>query len=50
LFGDIPFVIVGGFATRLYMPERMTLDIDVMVDDVESLVKLGRLEHATDRM
>ena len=26
-----PFVIVGGVATRLYMPERMTLDIDILV-------------------
>lgn len=29
--GDIPFVVVGGLATRLYMPERMTLDADVLV-------------------
>jgi len=27
----IPFVVVGGLATRLYMPERMTLDTDVLV-------------------
>ncbi|MGC1197664.1 MAG: hypothetical protein WA882_12280 [Geitlerinemataceae cyanobacterium] len=26
-----PFVIVGGIATRLYMPERMTLDLDILV-------------------
>ncbi len=26
-----PFVVVGGLATRLYMPERMTLDIDILV-------------------
>ena len=26
-----PFVIVGGVATRLYMPERMTLDIDILM-------------------
>lgn len=25
------FVVVGGVATRLYMPERMTLDIDILV-------------------
>ena len=25
------FVIVGGVATRLYMPDRMTLDIDILV-------------------
>jgi hypothetical protein len=26
-----PFVIVGGLATRLYMPERLTLDLDILV-------------------
>jgi hypothetical protein len=26
-----PFAIVGGVATRLYMPERMTLDLDILV-------------------
>ncbi|MBR8826966.1 MAG: hypothetical protein DSM107014_03510 [Gomphosphaeria aponina SAG 52.96 = DSM 107014] len=26
-----PFVIVGGVATRLYMPERVTLDLDILV-------------------
>lgn len=26
-----PFVVVGGIATRLYMPERMTLDLDILV-------------------
>lgn len=31
LLSDIPFAIVGGLATRRYMPERMTLDIDVLV-------------------
>ncbi len=28
-----PFVIVGGVATRLYMPERMTQDIDILVSE-----------------
>ncbi len=27
----IPFVIVGGVATRLYSPERMTDDLDVLI-------------------
>jgi hypothetical protein len=27
----VRFVIVGGLATRLYMPERMTLDTDILV-------------------
>ena len=26
-----PFAVLGGVATRLYMPERMTLDIDIVV-------------------
>lgn len=31
LFGPIPFVVVGAMAARLYMPERMTHDTDVLV-------------------
>ena len=31
LQGHIPFAVVGGLATRLYMPERMTLDTDILV-------------------
>jgi hypothetical protein len=31
LAGCVEFVVVGGLATRLYMPERMTLDTDVLV-------------------
>ena len=30
-----PFVVVGGVATRLYMPERMTLDVDILVSKQE---------------
>ena len=26
-----PFVVAGGVATRLYMPERMTLDMEILV-------------------
>ncbi|MEG3892001.1 MULTISPECIES: hypothetical protein [unclassified Microcoleus] len=26
-----PVVIVGGIATRLYRPERMTLDLDILI-------------------
>jgi hypothetical protein len=39
LWIDVPYVIVGGVATRLYMPERMTDDLDILihVDLVESL-------------
>lgn len=31
ILGSSQFVIVGGMATRLYMPERMTDDIDVLI-------------------
>jgi len=31
LLGAVPFAIAGGLATRLYMPARMTLDVDVLV-------------------
>jgi hypothetical protein len=33
------FAVVGGVATRLYMPERMTLDVDILVlkQDAEAL-------------
>ena len=29
----IPFVVVGGVATRLYAPERMTDDLDVLIEE-----------------
>ena len=31
LLAPIPWVLVGGLALRAYMPERMTLDIDILV-------------------
>ena len=40
-----PFVVVGGVATRLYMPERMTLDLDILVraEDAQLVYKdIGR--------
>ena len=30
-FITVPYVIVGGVATRLYMPERLTLDLDILI-------------------
>jgi hypothetical protein len=29
---NAPYAIVGGVATRLYMPERMTDDLDILID------------------
>ncbi len=53
-FGKIQFSIVGGLATAFYMPERMTIDTDILIaqDDLTAIedilhknnaVKLGRL-------
>lgn len=32
LFEDVPFVVIGGVATRAYAPERATKDIDFMLE------------------
>jgi len=37
LLGRVEFVVVGGLATRLYMPERMTLDVDILIRRVDVL-------------
>lgn len=42
--GSVPFAVVGGLATRLYMPERMTLDADVLI----SSDKLTEAEYALE--
>jgi hypothetical protein len=41
-----PFVIVGGVATRLYMPERMTLDIDILIKTKDARKIYQDLENA----
>lgn len=43
---DIDWVLIGGVATRAYMPERVTKDMDILVrfDDGEDVI--GRLENA----
>jgi hypothetical protein len=30
---NVPYVIIGGVATRLYMPERMTDDLDILIHE-----------------
>ncbi len=39
ILGDIRWAVVGGVATRAFMPERMTKDLDVLVhpDDVQQV-------------
>ncbi len=44
-----PFVVVGGVATRLYMPERMTLDLDILVKVKDAQVIYEDLEQANGR-
>nr|WP_232225068.1 nucleotidyl transferase AbiEii/AbiGii toxin family protein [Dactylococcopsis salina] len=43
---QVPFVIVGGVATRLYMPERMTVDIDILVKAEDARLVYEDLEQA----
>lgn len=44
----VPFVVVGGLATRRYMPERMTLDTDILVlpDDLAAVETALRQANA----
>lgn len=42
----IPWAIVGGVATRAYMPERMTKDLDILVHQSDSEAVVKRLEQA----
>lgn len=40
------WVIVGGVATRAYMPERMTKDLDILVDRNNGDAVIAKLEKA----
>ncbi|HKY55597.1 MAG TPA: hypothetical protein VJM08_14875 [Anaerolineales bacterium] len=42
----IDWAIVGGVATRAYMPERMTKDLDILVHQNDEKAVLARLEQA----
>lgn len=41
-----PFVIVGGVATRLYMPERMTVDLNILIKAEDAVLVYEDLEAA----
>ena len=45
----IPWAVCGGVATRLYMPERATVDLDVLIDEGDSATVGDRLEAARFR-
>lgn len=49
LIKNTPFVVVGGIATRLYMPERMTDDIDILILSQEAANIYRQLEQAGSR-
>ena len=40
------FVVVGDMATRPYMPERMTLDLDILIRDKNAQLVYEDLEKA----
>ena len=42
----IPWVIIGGVATRAYMPERMTKDLDILVKKNDGNEVIERLKSA----
>jgi hypothetical protein len=42
----IDWVIVGGVATRAYMPERMTKDMDILIHENDGKAVIARLEGA----
>jgi hypothetical protein len=41
----IPWVVIGGVATRAYMPERMTKDLDVLVHHSYGETAIRRLQQ-----
>lgn len=41
-----PFVVIGGVATRMYMPERMTLDLDILIKAEDSELIYQDLNNA----
>ncbi len=46
ILAGIDWVIVGGVATRAYMPERMTKNLDILVRAAEETAVLSRLQAA----
>jgi len=46
----IPWVVIGGVATRAYMPERMTKDFDILVRKTDQAKVIERLQLARFRL
>jgi hypothetical protein len=45
----VPFVVIGGVATRLYAPERVTDDLDILIEAKNAAALNADLEHAGGR-
>lgn len=43
---DIPWAVIGGVATRCYMPERATVDLDIMIEKENTIIAEGLLKKA----
>ncbi len=46
ILSGIPWCIIGGVATRAYMPERMTKDLDILVQHINGEKTIERLQEA----
>lgn len=46
ILAGIDWVIIGGVATRAYMPERVTKDLDILVRQTDGQIALERLQNA----
>ena len=46
VLGDLPWAVAGAVATRLSMPERTTLDHDVLIAATDASTAYERLEQA----
>lgn len=46
VFAELPWAVVGAVATRLYMPERMTRDLDVAIYAGDSIAAHQKLMAA----
>ena len=42
----VPFVVIGGVATRLYAPERVTDDLDILIEAKNAEAPANDIERA----
>jgi hypothetical protein len=46
VLGDIPWAVIGDVATRAYMPERVTQDLDILIAQVDAEAAYSGLRSA----